>query len=738
MKKNLPFFLKSRLHLSVLLLLIFSASTAYAQCTNGTLYPTGTFTVPCTGVPLALAADAYAGEYSNVSLTAGELYTFSSSVATDYITITNSGGIVIYAAGQGPQQLSPGSNEVVRFYLHKNAACATEDVNRTRFVTCNGPCSNPSSLVASNISSNSFQVNWQGTSPTYQIYASQNPATPTDPTIETQQGINGNSWLINEQLTYIYENTIYYVWVRSECINAPNPWIGPIQVTTNDFTPFCNTATFGLYPQATYSPACTGNQESIVADAYASEFSKVNIYANIQYTFTSSNTSDYISITNEAGTAVYSFGASPLIWNSGAISGVIRYHTYANSTCGVQAANRTRFIKCTQPPCSAPTNLSSSGVTTSSVVLNYSSPATPSGGYDYFVSTTNSAPTAATTPTGNSASLNVTVNGLASSTVYFFWVRSNCGAFKSAWVTGGSFTTLTGPPPCAPPSGFSASNITSNSVRLSWVANNSFDTYDVVLSTANVAPNASTTPSGTGLSINVLASPLSPATTYYYWVRANCGSSYSVWQAAGSFTTLVNGVGGCNGATYGKINIANDLPQCTGSLIELANGMKAGQYLEIGIQTNKQYTFRSTTNTDYFTVTNLTGNLVLGSGQAPYNWASGSNTGFVRVFMHSNAACGSSLTDRIVSVSCQNALGNEIFENSGMTVYPNPVKDVLNLSFADQIETVSVYNLMGQEVILKRVNAKEAKIDMSRLHSGTYLVKVSSGSETKTMKVLRE
>lgn len=377
MKKNYKIRLNSNFILLILGIALFSISNIHGQCTNGTLYPSSTFSVPCTGVPLAIATDSYAGEYSNINVLGGSLYTFNSSVSTDYVTITNSGG-GLAEGGAVPYQYAPVAGQVVRFYLHKDASCTTENVNRTKYATCGAPCTNPSVLNATNISTNSFQVNWSGSATSYQIYVTDNTAVPTDPTTSTQQGIAGNAYIVNDAITIIYPNSTYRVWVRNECINNPNTWVGPLLVTTNAEAAYCNSATYGCYPQTTYTPTCSGNPETIVADAYASEFSKVNISSNVLYTFSSSNTSDYITITNEAGTAAYSAGPTPLVWNSGAISGVIRYHTYSNNLCGSQAANRTRFIKCTQPPCSAPSNLSADGVTASGATLHYSSSSTPS------------------------------------------------------------------------------------------------------------------------------------------------------------------------------------------------------------------------------------------------------------------------------------------------------------------------------------------------------------------------
>lgn len=72
-----------------------------------------------------------------------------------------------------------------------------------------------------------------------------------------------------------------------------------------------------------------------------------------------------------------------------------------------------------------------------------------------------------------------------------------------------------------------------------------------------------------------------------------------------------------------------------------------------------------------------------------------------------------------------------------LKAYPNPVKDVLNISYSQDISSIEIFNLVGQQVITKALNNKEGQIDMSNLASGTYFVKVTSDSKTKTIKILK-
>ena len=98
---------------------------------------------------------------------------------------------------------------------------------------------------------------------------------------------------------------------------------------------------------------------------------------------------------------------------------------------------------------------------------------------------------------------------------------------------------------------------------------------------------------------------------------------------------------------------------------------------------------------------------------------------------------GTTARNQTFKVVCPN-LATDTFDNANFTYRPNPVVDVLNLEYNKAITNVSVYNLVGQQVIAKTVNANMSQVDMSALPSGTYMVKVTSNNEVKTIKVVKE
>lgn len=96
------------------------------------------------------------------------------------------------------------------------------------------------------------------------------------------------------------------------------------------------------------------------------------------------------------------------------------------------------------PPCSAPTApaVVANSVGSSTASISWTAPASaPANGYQLFVSTSTTAPDAASVPTRSSSASPAALTGLAPFTTYNVWVRSSCAIGTSSWVGPVSFTT---------------------------------------------------------------------------------------------------------------------------------------------------------------------------------------------------------------------------------------------------------------------------------------------------------
>ena len=82
-------------------------------------------------------------------------------------------------------------------------------------------------------------------------------------------------------------------------------------------------------------------------------------------------------------------------------------------------------------------------------------------------------------------------------------------------------------------------------------------------------------------------------------------------------------------------------------------------------------------------------------------------------------------------------IGTEDFAANKFSVYPNPVKDMLNIKSTSSVDNVTVYDLLGKVVLQENPGKISPAINMSNLASGSYLVKVTIGNTSNTVKVLK-
>jgi hypothetical protein len=91
-----------------------------------------------------------------------------------------------------------------------------------------------------------------------------------------------------------------------------------------------------------------------------------------------------------------------------------------------------------------------------------------------------------------------------------------------------------------------------------------------------------------------------------------------------------------------------------------------------------------------------------------------------------------------LAVTANVVLGTTGFDKDSFSYYPNPVKDVLNITSASQITSVAVFNMLGQQVMAVQPGVTNAVLNMSVLSDGTYLVNITAGNSVKTIKVVKK
>ncbi len=86
------------------------------------------------------------------------------------------------------------------------------------------------------------------------------------------------------------------------------------------------------------------------------------------------------------------------------------------------------------------------------------------------------------------------------------------------------------------------------------------------------------------------------------------------------------------------------------------------------------------------------------------------------------------------------ALGINSFENDSSIVYPNPVKDVINIttSINSLEKTISIYSALGQKVLETKAISANVSLPISQLPSGVYFCRINSGTQNFTKTFIKQ
>jgi len=94
----------------------------------------------------------------------------------------------------------------------------------------------------------------------------------------------------------------------------------------------------------------------------------------------------------------------------------------------------------------------------------------------------------------------------------------------------------------------------------------------------------------------------------------------------------------------------------------------------------------------------------------------------------------------MITFTTQESMQVEDQETLAFNCYPNPTSDVLYLQAINAIQTISVYNLRGQELMTQQFNnEQQIQFDVSRLSKGVYmLTAVFDTGASKTLKIIKQ
>jgi len=599
----------------------------------------------------------------------------------------------------------------------------------------NPACPDVSEIQVSDTTTESAFITWSNNGPETQWDIVYGAVSVTDP--NTLTPITPAPASVPEAtITGLADNTAYKIWVRSACggTDGNGAWIGPVVFKTACFATellnedFESTA-YGNLPDC-WTSVITGETVSPYAQVATIDYGAFSGSNAVLIENDESGPADYVMLvspnlnTIAAATHRLKFYAFRYEWgeagtlNIGTMEGntsnatftsfqevaigteymeyTVDFTSYSGTDTYLAIRNTSGFYTPiflddirweVAPLCPDVQGIEISGITNVASTVSWS-PGGPETNWQVAYGGTDVTDPNTLVPSALLAETNFPLNGLTQNTGYKVWVRSACGAPNGdgAWIGPISFKTQ-----C------DATDVPYNEDF------ESAENYALPNCTSNLNV-------GTGNDWTVLDAPTDNFTSKTLAYEYNYQNPADTWF----FTRGINLTAGTEYTISYRYGNSGESPEnlkvAYGGSAD-ANGMTEEIADHNGINNDA-----NETNVQTFTPS-ATGVYYFG-----FNAYSEENQNLL-------------LVD---DIAVYNALGNENFNASSFKFYPNPVKDILNLSYMQNITSVTVYNLLGQKVFENTLNANSTQVDMSHLSSGSYLVKVTANNQTKTIKIIKE
>ncbi len=377
------------------------------------------------------------------------------------------------------------------------------------------PCQAPTAVNATAITNNSALLGWTAASPApsngYQIYYS---TSSTDPTSSTVPTASVGAGITSYSMGSLSANTVYYAWVRSNCGGSSGSW-----TTVCSFTTLCNAVSVFPFNEG-FESGFTDQQP--VGGCWIQDGGTYSYY----WTANSSQTM---------------FNRSP---RTGSWDATVLH--YGNPWMFMKfslTAGMTYTVSCW-----AKQDGSTPGDAT--IELKYGTVATPAGMTGAIQSptglTTTYAQISGSFAPPTTGDYYIGFHGVINGTPMYLTMDD---------IQVSEFQT------CMPPTAVTATALTQTSASIAWTppASAPASGYDIYYSTSSTPPTISTTPTGSVAAgvTSFTMTPLTLGTTYYVWVRSNCGSGdLSIWSTVYSFST--------HGIVPTAITVPGTYPNLTG------------------------------------------------------------------------------------------------------------------------------------------------------------------------------
>lgn len=359
-------------------------------------------------------------------------------------------------------------------------------------------CANPATLAAAPSDTDVF-LSWSGSGTNFDFYYGPTGVTPpTGTTTPTLSNVAVASHTVGSpyNLTGLTSSTGYQVWIRNNCGSSTSSWVGPVSFTTL-CAPTTVTYIENFNGLAGPLPTCTSCTVISGSNTWSTNITNGNLFTNVVgATFFTKGVSlvpgvyrlsyDFSTNLNGTGSLDVYYGRTDVAPTDANISSYLTSHT----DFSVIDTNVTTFT------------ISTAGV--------------------YYIAFN---VTDLTDPVGGQINLDN--------------IKLELDTCKAPSFTLG--TIIPQPVATSATATGSVTGVTDTQATVTWNLPSSgapSNGYLYLITTSPTIPSFNATATGSTPTNSVVLSGLSPNTTYYFWVRGNCGSQLSNWGFNDSTTSL--------------------------------------------------------------------------------------------------------------------------------------------------------------------------------------------------------
>lgn len=413
--------------------------------------------------------------------------------------------------------------------------------------------------------------------------------------------------------------------------------------------------------------------------------------------------------------------------------------------------SNTNFRITTPPLCGDPTGLTTTSITATSANIGWTAVA---NAISYTVEYKLNSATTWTVLNAAQVTTSASLSGLIPGSAYNWRVTANCAAGAGTAVVANFSTTAA----CGNPTGLTTSGITTTTANLAWTTVQNATSYRVEYKLNSTATWTTLSASQTTTSASLTG--LTAGTAYNWRVLATCAAGPGAYVQANFTTTALSCQSPLDNATNGTSAGAAVIPFNTNvtGLISPASDI---DYYTFAITRAGTITITLTTLPANYNVRlrNAAGNQVAiaqrtGTNNETINYTAAIGTYYLEVF-GANAAANNATRCYTLRVALGTAARNNnpgFTRNGDLTVeageatlesdaaqsvelFPNPVSNELQVKLIaiQGRSVIEVFDLTGKKVTTTTINASassvsNAKLDISKLAKGIYLVRVTNNS----------